>query len=221
MRYDEDTIARIKEASDIVDVIGRHLELRKSGSAYKALCPFHQEKTPSFVVNPARQIFHCFGCDTGGDVLRFMMLYEGLPFVDALKKLAVQAGVDLPEGPSRGGADRDQRDRMLTANRVAAEYYSGLLMKSEAGKKARDYLGKRGIHSDVSKVFGLGYAPEGWRNLSSAGRGYSRSRGRCCRPAGKGGCWQGSLRSIQGQDRFPYKRPDRESAGVRRKGLGR
>ena len=167
MRYDEDTIERVKEANDIADIIGRHLELKRSGSAFKALCPFHQEKTPSFMVNPARQIFHCFGCDTGGDVIRFIMLYEGLPFVDSLKKLAFQSGIELPEGPSAGGVGRDQKDLMFTANRVAAEYYSGALMKSEEGKKARDYLGQRGIHSDVSKTFDLGYAPEGWRNLSS------------------------------------------------------
>ena len=166
MRYDEDTIARVKEASDIVDVIGRHLELKRSGSAFKALCPFHQEKTPSFMVNPARQIFHCFGCDTGGDVIRFIMLYEGLPFVDSLKKLAVQSGIELPEGPATGGIGRDQKDLMFTANRVAADFYSGLLMKSEGGSKARKYLGDRGIHKEVSKTFGLGYAPDGWRNLS-------------------------------------------------------
>jgi DNA primase len=167
MRYDEDTIERVKEASDIVDVIGRHLELKRSGSTFKTLCPFHQEKTPSFMVNPARQIFHCFGCDTGGDVIRFIMLYEGLPFVDSLKKLALRSGIELPEGPSSGGVGRDQKDPMFTANKMAAEYYSGLLMKSEEGKKARDYLGQRGIHSDVSKTFDLGYAPEGWKNLSS------------------------------------------------------
>jgi len=167
MLYDEDTIARVKEASDIVDVVGRHLELKRSGSAFKALCPFHQEKTPSFMVNPARQIFHCFGCDTGGDVIRFIMLYEGLPFVESLKKLAVRSGIDLPEGSSVTGAARGQKDLMFTANRVAGDYYSGLLMKSDEGKKARDYLGQRGIHSDVSKTFDLGYAPEGWRNLAS------------------------------------------------------
>jgi len=167
MRYDEDTIARVKEASDIVDVIGRHLELKRSGSTYKALCPFHQEKTPSFTVNPARQIFHCFGCDTGGDVIRFIMLYEGLPFVDSLKKLALQSGIDLPEGRSTSGADRDKKDLLFTANRVAADYFLTVLMKSEEGGRAREYLGQRGIHMDVSKTFGLGYAPKGWRNLAA------------------------------------------------------
>ena len=166
MRYDEDTIARVKEASDIVEVIGRHLELKRSGSAFKALCPFHQEKTPSFMVNPARQIFHCFGCETGGDVIRFVMLFEGLPFVESLKKLAVQYGVELPEGPSDGGAGRDQKDLLFTANRLAAQYFAGMLMKSKGGQVARDYLGRRGIHADVSKTYNLGFAPEGWRNLA-------------------------------------------------------
>ena len=165
MRYDEDTIARVKEASDIVDVIGRHIELKRSGSAFKALCPFHQEKTPSFMVNPARQIFHCFGCDTGGDVIRFVMLFEGLPFVESLKKLAVQSGVELPEGSSEGGIGRDQKDLLFTANRAAAEYFARMLMKSEGGQTARNYLGQRGIHAEVSRTFNLGFAPEGWRSL--------------------------------------------------------
>ncbi len=167
MRYDEDTIARIKDASDIVEIIGRHLELKRSGSAYKALCPFHQEKTPSFMVNPARQIFHCFGCDTGGDVIRFIMLFEGLPFVEALKKLAVQAGIDLPDKSYSGGGAKDQKDNLFAANKIAADFYAELLMKSEGGQKGRDYLSQRSIHSDVCKTFGLGYAPGGWRELSS------------------------------------------------------
>jgi DNA primase len=166
MRYDEDTITRVKEASDIIDVIGRHMELKRSGSSFKALCPFHQEKTPSFMVNPARQIFHCFGCDTGGDVIRFLMLYEGLPFTDALRKLADQAGIDLPEPTIATGVSRDNKDLMYTANRIAAGYYSEQLMKAEDGQKARDYLGGRGIHSDVSKIFGIGYAPGGWRKVA-------------------------------------------------------
>ncbi len=167
MRYDPDTIEQVKEASDIVNVIGRHIALKRSGSSFKGLCPFHQEKTPSFMVNPARQIFHCFGCDTGGDVIRFTMLFEGLPFVESLKKLAVQAGVELPEYSTPNGTDsRGKKDPLYTANRIAAEYYGDLLMKSEEGEKARQYLKSRGIHSDVSRTFGIGYAPPGWRNIS-------------------------------------------------------
>jgi DNA primase len=166
MRYDEDTIARVKEANDIVDVIGRHLELKRSGSSFKALCPFHQEKTPSFMVNPSRQIFHCFGCDTGGDVLRFLMLFEGLPFTDALRKLAGLAGMDLPEPAPTKSFSGEKKDLLYTANRIAAGFYSEYLMKGEEAQKARDYLNGRGIHSDVSRAYGIGYAPEGWRNVA-------------------------------------------------------
>jgi DNA primase len=166
MRYDPDTIERIKEASDIVDVVGRHVELKRSGSSFKGLCPFHQEKTPSFMVNPGRQIFHCFGCDTGGDVIRFLMLFEGLPFTDALKKLAVQAGVDLPEPASGHGISRDEKDLLYKANRIAADYYTECLMKTSEGQKARDYFAGRGIHSEVSRDYGIGYAPDGWRNIA-------------------------------------------------------
>jgi len=165
MRFDEDTITRVKEACDIVDVIGRHLELKRAGANFKGLCPFHQEKTPSFMVNPARQIFHCFGCDTGGDVIRFIMLFEGIPFTDALVKLAGQAGIDLPQPSSGSGTGTGEKDLIFRANRIASQFYAECLLKSEKGRKARDYLASRGIHSDAGKAFGIGYAPPGWRNI--------------------------------------------------------
>ena len=102
MRWDEDTIARVKEANEIVEVVSGYLPLSKAGSNLKALCPFHQEKTPSFMVNPGRQIFHCFGCHVGGDVIRFVMLQDGLPFTDAVTKLAERGGIDLPRGKQGG-----------------------------------------------------------------------------------------------------------------------
>ena len=165
MRYSDDIINRVKESNDVVEVIGQHLPLSRAGANFKALCPFHQEKTPSFMVNPARQIFHCFGCDTGGDVIRFVMLQEGLPFTDALRKLADRAGIELPEREAAGGLPRDQRDILYTANRAAAEYYAGRLMKGSEGERARSYLSGRGIHQEVSRAFGIGYAPGGWRSL--------------------------------------------------------
>ena len=165
MRWSEDTIARVKEANDVVEIISQHLPLTKAGANFKALCPFHQEKTPSFMVNPSRQIFHCFGCSTGGDVIRFIMLQEGLPFVEAVEKLADRAGIDLPQDRSHSGVERGRKETMLKANRLAAEFYGSRLMKDQGGAEAREYLGSRGIHSDVSKVFGIGYAPGGWRSL--------------------------------------------------------
>jgi len=165
MRWDDNTIQEVKEANDVLEIIGQHLNLKRSGSNYKALCPFHQEKTPSFMVNPGKQIFHCFGCDTGGDVIRFIMLHDGLPFVDAVMKLAGRAGINLPEKSAESGVRRDRKDVLYRANRLASEYYCDLLMKDPRGIEARDYLGSRGIHSDVSKTFGIGFAPPGWRSL--------------------------------------------------------
>ncbi|UCF30880.1 MAG: DNA primase [bacterium] len=165
MRWDENIIERVKEASDVVDVVGQHVSLKKSGANFKGLCPFHQEKTPSFTVNASKQIFHCFGCNTGGDVIRFVMLHDGLPFADALRKLAGRAGIDLPEREFDSGPRRDRKDLLYRANRIAFEFFSAHLMRTDEGRRARDYLQARGIHSDVSRVFGLGYAPKGWRNL--------------------------------------------------------
>ncbi len=167
MRWDENTIQDIKEANDVLEIVGQHLNLKRSGSNYKALCPFHQEKTPSFMVNPGKQIFHCFGCDTGGDVIRFIMLHEGLPFTDAVRKLAGRAGIDLPEKDAESGARRDKKDVLYRANRLASEYYSEMLLKDPQGSEARDYLGSRGIHSDVCRTYGMGFAPPGWRSLGS------------------------------------------------------
>jgi DNA primase len=166
MRWSDDTIMRVKEANDVVEVINAQVPLKKAGSTFKALCPFHQEKTPSFTVNPSRQIFHCFGCDTGGDVIRFVMLYEGLPFTDAVKKLAARAGVDLPEEQGERGPGRDVKDQLVRANTIAAEYFTEVLMRSPGGEGARKYLKERGIHADVCRTFGMGFAPEGWRNLA-------------------------------------------------------
>jgi len=167
MRWDDNTIQNVKEANDVLEVIGQHLSLKRSGSNFKALCPFHQEKTPSFMVNPGKQIFHCFGCNTGGDVIRFVMLHEGLPFTDAVRKLAGRAGIELPEKSAEAGARRDKKDLLYRANRLASEFYSELLMKDPQGSEAREYLSLRGIHSEVCQTFGMGFAPPGWRSLAA------------------------------------------------------
>lgn len=166
MRWGEDTIQRVKEANEVVGYISQTLPLKKSGSSYKALCPFHQEKTPSFTVNPAKQIFHCFGCDLGGDIIRFVMLYDGMPFVEAVEKLAHRGGVDLPKTDAADPKERSLKDSIFKANRIAADFYNTHLMKGDPGKHARDYLADRGIHSDVCKIFGIGFAPDGWRSLA-------------------------------------------------------
>jgi len=166
MRWDEDTIINVKEANDVVEVIGQQVPLKRAGSSFKGLCPFHTEKTPSFMVNPSKQIFHCFGCDTGGDVIRFVMLYDGLPFVDAVSKLADRVGIQLPQKEFTQGPGRDKKDEMMRANRIASDHFTDNLMRSPEGEKAREYLKARGIHSEVCKAYGIGYARPGWRDLA-------------------------------------------------------
>lgn len=168
-RWGEEVIERVKEASDVVDVLSQYLPLTRAGSNFKGLCPFHHEKTPSFMVSPSRQMWHCFGCGEGGDVIRFVMRFEGLPFTEAVRKLADKGGVALPEpGDAPGGSGEDARAPLFRANRLAAAFYQAQLTRGDAGARARDYLSGRGIHAEVCKTFGVGYAPPGWQTLSDA-----------------------------------------------------
>ncbi len=167
-RWGEDTVERVKQGNDIVETINGYVGLTRAGASYKACCPFHNEKTPSFMVSPARQSFHCFGCGVGGDVIHFVMKYEGLPFTEALRKLAARAGVELPE---QGEGEKDEKAPLYRANRLAAEFYQLSLLRHAGGQKARDYLSQRGIHQEVCKAFGVGYAPPGWHTLEEGLRG--------------------------------------------------
>ena len=154
-------IDEIKNRLDIVDVIQGYIKLTKAGVNYKALCPFHHEKTPSFVVSPEKQIWHCFGCGKGGDIFRFVMEIENVDFKEALKILAQKAGVTLkPESPKL----RSQRDKLFDINEKAARFFQENLL-SDAGKDARDYLKKRGINDKTIRDFRLGYALNDWRAL--------------------------------------------------------
>ena len=166
-RYSEETIQQIAAANDIVEVIGGYFPLRRAGATYKALCPFHQERSPSFTVNPARQIFKCFGCGAGGSVIRFVMDYEHLDFTSALKRLADRAGITLQEEElSREDRDRlSLRRRLLELHHEAADFFHRQLLKSPEAQTARDYLRKRGIHAEIAKSWQIGYAPEGWDTL--------------------------------------------------------
>jgi DNA primase len=157
-------IDEIKARLDIVDVIGGYIQLQKAGRSYKAVCPFHSERTPSFIVSPERQSWHCFGaCGEGGDVFSFVMKKEGLEFRDALRLLAERAGVALPE---RHRAEEDtERERLRQANEAAAQYYHRLLLDSEEGRRARRYLEERGLDRAALQDFQLGFAPTGWESL--------------------------------------------------------
>ncbi|OLC35594.1 MAG: DNA primase [Candidatus Rokubacteria bacterium 13_1_40CM_4_69_5] len=153
----------IRAGVDLVDLIGRFVNLRKAGVNWKGLCPFHAEKTPSFMVNPRKGIFHCFGCGVGGDAFSFLMRQDRLSFPEAVRALAKTAGVALPEERAASPADSG-REELFKIVELAARFYADALWKP-GGERARDYLAKRGIDPEVARRFGLGYAPEGWDAL--------------------------------------------------------
>ncbi|MEB3283737.1 MAG: DNA primase [Candidatus Sericytochromatia bacterium] len=157
----DDPIAEIRSRADIVEVISSYVVLKRSGRNFTGLCPFHQERTPSFNVNPQRQIFRCFGCGEGGDVFTFVMKAERQTFAEALKTLADKTGVVLPEKRP----DADERAKVLEANELASEYYAWLLDHEDHGAQARAYLEARGIPAAWRKKFKLGLAPTGWDGL--------------------------------------------------------
>jgi DNA primase len=162
VRYGEETIERIREAAGLVELIGSTVALRKVGQTWKGLCPFHQEKTPSFTVNPDRQAYHCFGCGAGGDCFRFVMETEKLSFVEAVQALADRFGVPLPKP-----AEEEQHGRAYQALEEAATFYRRVLEDPEAGRAARDYLAARGLSPATLEAFGVGLAPAGWDQLLS------------------------------------------------------
>jgi len=168
-----ETIEQIAAGNDIVDVIGSYFPLKRAGANFKALCPFHQEKTPSFTVSPSRQTFHCFGCSAGGSVFRFVMEYEHVDFPAAVRKLAARAGITVVE--ERGAADEDRqyetRRKLLKLHAEAAEWFHENLTKREIGQPARKYLKQRGITGEIAKRWQLGYAPDEWDAFGSWARG--------------------------------------------------
>jgi DNA primase len=172
------TVSEIKERIDIVSVVSDYVQLTKAGKNYKGLCPFHTEKHGSFYVFPDRQTWHCFGaCSTGGDAFSFIMKKENVEFHEALRLLAARAGIVL-ETPSQRSPERDeQKERLLTAVDIAAEFYRGLLLTSPAASAARDYVARRRIplDSEVGNAFRVGYSPAGWTTLKELllSRGYS------------------------------------------------
>ena len=155
---------------DIVDVVGRHVQLKKGGADFVGLCPFHSEKSPSFTVSPSKQFYHCFGCGASGDAIRFLTEFSGMSFVDAVTDLANQVGLTVPDD-DRSPAEREQavaqRQRRATLTDVLAKAAEAYRKHLKASPRAIDYLKRRGLSGEVAARFGLGYAPDGWRSLAS------------------------------------------------------
>jgi DNA primase len=165
--FSDDLISRVRDSVDIVDLVSGYVSLKKTGKNHTGLCPFHTEKTPSFSVNPDKQIFHCFGCGAGGDVFKFIELQEGLNFPEAVRKLAERSGITLPADSRSRQDDKkssDERATLLGIVSEAASYYQKEL-DGPAGSNARAYLTKRGVSAAVIKTFGLGFARPEWEGL--------------------------------------------------------
>lgn len=169
----DSTIQQIKDRLDIVDVVSGYLKLEKTGINFRAPCPFHSEKKPSFFVSPTRQMFKCFGCSESGSIFDFIMKIEGIEFRDALKILARRAGVELP---SYNPQLQTKRQRLLDLCDLASAFFEKQLQSSQVGKLVGEYLLKRGLQNETIKQWRLGYAPDEWRALSDflVGRGYQR-----------------------------------------------
>ena len=168
-RIPDEVVEQIREGLPIETLIGEYIPLRKAGTAFKALCPFHEEKTPSFTVNPRMGIFKCFGCGVGGDAVRFLMLHEGLNFREALQNLARRQGIDLSryDGPDGGSNEASPRERMLAIHRFAAHFYQRAL-RGPGGQRARAYLDTRALGPEAEEAFRVGYAPARWDTLCKA-----------------------------------------------------
>ncbi len=172
----DDKVREVRERADLLDLVGRYVQLRRSGSSYKGLCPFHDEKTPSFNVSPLRKGFKCFGCGEGGDAISFLMKIEGKSFPEAVRKLADLYGVTLPAASSKEQARAEQarteRDRAHALLRFAADHYRELLERAPVGEAGRAYLATRGVGPEAAADFQLGYAPapaeDGWDPLARA-----------------------------------------------------
>lgn len=159
----DSTLEQIRAASDIVEIIGAVVPLKRAGANFVGLCPFHREKTPSFNVNPSKQIFRCFGCGKGGDVFKFLQEYESLTFPDAIRRLAERANIVIQEDNTPGAAEnRQSKDKLLAIHEQLTQRWQSALNNEAAGQIARDYVAKRGISPEAVQLFRIGWAPDAW-----------------------------------------------------------
>src|SRR3569832_1098809 len=168
-------IQELLTRADIVEIVGRFVQLKKSGANFVGLCPFHAEKSPSFNVNPSRQFYHCFGCGKSGDAIRFLMEHAGMNFVEATKELAGEYGLEVPEedvSPAERERAQKAREKHTTLTDVLEKAGEAFRKQLKNSPRAVDYLKGRGLTGEIAKRFGLGYAPEGWRSLASVFANY-------------------------------------------------
>ncbi|WP_020676993.1 DNA primase [Geopsychrobacter electrodiphilus] len=171
----DDKIQQMRDGADMFELVSRYVQLKRSGANYVGLCPFHSEKSPSFSVNPGRQIFKCFGCGVGGDAFEFLMKIEGLSFPEAARRIAGEVGVDIEETQLSPEEDRrrQERDRLQRVNAVAAEFFHRQLIESPEAEACRQYLNRRGYGKTSAAEYQLGYAPDRWDALT----GHFRQQG--------------------------------------------
>jgi DNA primase len=165
MRYDDRIIDQVQSASDIVEIIGQYVALKRGGRNFKGLCPFHQEKTPSFTVHPEKQIFHCFGCGAGGDVFSFLMRFENMSFPEALRRLAERAHIVLPVPRDNRQESSGESEKLYELYRLATEFYHSRFLDPAAGKNAREYFQKRGFENGLALEMKIGWADDEWKGL--------------------------------------------------------
>jgi DNA primase len=168
----EESLERVKQAADIVEVISAHTDLRRQGARWVGLCPFHEERTPSFSVDAQEKLYHCFGCGVGGDTIKFIEEKEGLGFAEAVELLADRYGIELErerEDP-RAEARRQQKRRLGELLDRTAAFYASCLWDSQEAGKAREYLAQRGLGEEALRAFGVGYAPSAWDTVLMRGQ---------------------------------------------------
>ncbi len=165
MQIPEHQVEEIKTGTDIVDLVSGYVQLRKRGKNYIGLCPFHNEKTPSFTVSPEKQIYHCFGCHAGGNAYRFLMEYKNISFVESVQELAENLGIKIEQNTAPNSEDKSEYEELYEINIVAAKFFSNNLLNNPNGEIARNYFKNRKIKPQTNKIFGLGYALPEWDSL--------------------------------------------------------
>ena len=166
-RLQQAFIDQVLDRTDIVDVVDRRVKLKKAGKNYSACCPFHEEKTPSFSVNPQKQFYYCFGCGAGGNALGFIMDYERMDFREAIEVLAQAAGLEMPPEEADNAPQVDHQKPLYESMEKASRLYEAMLRQHADRSTAINYLKQRGLSGEIARDFRIGFAPEGWDNLKS------------------------------------------------------